>query len=143
MVHDLEANKEVVREFFRRWSATDVDGMRELIDVDGVYWMITSGADLRYGDWTDRVRNTLVRFRDTPRFEVQFLTAEEDRVSVVAQGYSLVEDGTPEGVRYDNIYHWLMEVRDGRIMNAQEFCDPRLADAVFRGGRRMPSEVTS
>ena len=62
--------------------------------------------------------------------------AEDDRVSVVAKRYSLIEDGTPAGVRYDNTYHWLMQVRDRRTVQAKKFCDPRLSDDVFRAGQR-------
>jgi ketosteroid isomerase-like protein len=139
---DIDANKAVVREFFRRWSAVDLDGMSELTDPEGVYWHITFAEDLRFGDWTDRVKRKLQRFREPPRFELEYLTAEEDRVSVVARGYSVVEDNTPAGARYDNTYHWLMQLRDGRIFRAQEFCDPRLSDAVFRGGERMTFAVS-
>jgi ketosteroid isomerase-like protein len=132
MNSDLEANKAIIREFFRRWSTLDLDGMCELTDPDGVYWQITFGEDRRFEDWTDRVKRNLPRFREPPRFELTVLTAEEDRVSVVAKGHSLIEDGTPDGARYDNTYHWLMQVQDGRIVYAQEFCDPRLADRTFR-----------
>lgn len=139
---DLEANKAIVREFFRRWSAPDLDAMCELTDPDGVYWMVTFGKELRFQDWTDRVKRKFRLFREPPRFELQHLTAEEDRVSVVAKGHSVIEDGTPEGTRYDNTYHWLMVAADGRLVRADEFCDPRLSDAVFRGGQRMTFEVS-
>jgi ketosteroid isomerase-like protein len=139
---DIEANKALVREFFRRWSAVDLDGMCELTDPDGIYWMITFGEDLRFEDWTDRVKRKRQLFREPPRFELQYVTAEADRVSVVARGYSVLEDGTPDGVRYDNVYHWLFQIRDGRLTSAREFCDPRLSDAVFREGQCMTFEVS-
>jgi len=141
--HDsTEANKALVRGFFHRWSLADLDGMCELTDPNGRYWMVTFGEDIRLQDWTDRVKRKLHLFREPPRFELLYLTADEERVSVVAKGYSVIEDGTPEGTRYDNTYHWLMRVRGGRLVGADEFCDPRLSDAVFRGGQRMTFEVS-
>jgi ketosteroid isomerase-like protein len=113
-----------------------------ITDPDGVYWDITFGEDLRFEEWTDQVKLKVHQYREAPSFELRCLTAEDDRVSVVAKGYSLIEDGTPAGVRYDNTYHWLMQVRDGRIVQAKKFCDPRLSDDVFRAGQRRPFEVS-
>jgi hypothetical protein len=57
-------------------------------DPDGVYWDITFGEDLRFEEWTDQVKLKVHQYREAPSFELRCLTAEDDRVSEVAKGYS-------------------------------------------------------
>jgi len=135
---ETEANKALVRGFFRAWSADDLDAAIALTDPDGDWWIITFGEDLRMSDWTDRIRRKRPLFRAPPRFEIDCLTAEENRVSVLARGFSTLEDGRP----YDNVYHYLIECDGGRIVRGREFCDPRLSDAAFRGGERMAFAIS-
>lgn len=131
--HDsTEANKALVRGFFDRWSLADLDGMCELTDPDGRYWMVTFGEDLRLQDWTDRIRSKAASLRQGTRYDIEQMTAEAGRVSVLARGRSVLENGA----EYANRYHFLFQVADGRIVGCMEFSDPRLADAAFRGGKR-------
>ena len=133
MAHDLEANKAVVREYFKRWSAVDLDGMCELIEPNGSFWNVTFGEELRMVDWTDRIRKKLPLYKVPPSFKLGVMTAEEDRVAFPADGFSTLADGRP----YNNVYLYLMTCRNGLIVGTREFCDPRLSDLAFRGGGRM------
>ncbi|HEX5586664.1 MAG TPA: ketosteroid isomerase, partial [Acidimicrobiia bacterium] len=65
------------------------------------------------------------------RQQVLLMTAEEDRVAVVSEGHAVTLDGVP----YDNMYHFLFELRDGRIAAVWEFNDTEHATAVLRRGR--------
>jgi ketosteroid isomerase-like protein len=138
MVNDPEANKALVREYFQRWSAVDLDGMCELVDPNGSFWNITFGEDLLLVDWTDRIRKKLPLYSVPPAFEVGVMTAEEDRVSMLADGYSTLADGTP----YNNTYFYFVVCRDGLIVSVREFCDPRLSDLAFRSGNRIPFAIS-
>jgi ketosteroid isomerase-like protein len=138
MAHDLEGNKAVVREYFRRWSEVDLDGMCELTDPSGSFWNITFGEDLRMVDWTDRIRKKLPLYKVPPSFKIGVMTAEEDRVAFLADGFSTLTDGRP----YNNTYFYLMTIRNGVIAATREFCDPRLSDLAFRAGSRMTFAVS-
>ncbi|MGE3141818.1 MAG: nuclear transport factor 2 family protein [Hyphomonadaceae bacterium] len=61
------------------------------------------------------------------KMHIRTATAEEDRVSVEAKG----ECTLANGFQYDNTYHFLFEVRDGKIFRMREYNDPRLATAAL------------
>jgi len=52
-----------------------------------------------------------------PRFTINAMTAEEDRVAVDCEGDGRFADGTP----YHNTYHFLFRLRDGKIAAVKEF----------------------
>jgi ketosteroid isomerase-like protein len=138
MAYDLEANKALVREYFKRWSEVDLDGMCELTEPSGSFWNITFGEDLRMVDWTDRIRKKLPLYKVPPAFKIGVMTAEEDRVAFLADAWSTLTDGRP----YNNTYSYHVTVRNGLIVATREYADPRLSDLAFRGGSRMNFAVS-
>lgn len=54
-------------------------------------------------------------------------TAEGDRVAVETESYSELSNGRV----YNNLYHFVFEVRDGKIQSIKEFLDTEHTRAVF------------
>jgi uncharacterized protein len=131
-VNTAGADKGLVRRFLDAWSEGDLDAAFALTDPDGTVWMLSFGQEIRMGDWTDRIRSKAASLRQGTRYDIEQMTAEAGRVSVLARGRSVLENGA----EYANRYHFLFQVADGRIVGCMEFSDPRLADAAFRGGKR-------
>ncbi len=69
-------------------------------------------------------------FARTPEFsiEVRSITADEDRVVVEAVGTSKNQDN---GRRYDNLYCYVFEARDGQIVLFREYQDTLLLFDVW------------
>jgi uncharacterized protein len=126
------ADKALVRRFLDAWSDGDLDAAFALTHPDGTVWVLSFGQDIRMGDWTERIRTKAASLQQGTRYDIKQMTAEAGRVSVLADGRSVLADGT----EYANRYHYLFEVADGRIVRCMEFSDPRIADAAFRGGKR-------
>jgi len=57
------------------------------------------------------------------------VTAEDDRVAVQADGHADLKDGRS----YDNTYHFLFYLRDGRIREAREHNNSAVPAALFAG----------
>ncbi len=58
------------------------------------------------------------------------MTAEDDRVAVMSEGHSI----TTDGLAYDNLYHFLFELRAGLIERIWEFNDTaHVRDTLRRG----------
>ena len=55
------------------------------------------------------------------------LTAEGDRVAVEAESYAKMKNGKT----YQNTYHFLFIVRDGKIQSVKEYLDTIHANAVL------------
>jgi ketosteroid isomerase-like protein len=69
-------------------------------------------------------------FPDGLRFEIVALTAEGERVAIEARS----EGTTARGDRYQQEYHFLMRVRDGRIVEWREYMDTEHARKVLVDG---------
>jgi ketosteroid isomerase-like protein len=61
------------------------------------------------------------------RMEVLSTTAEGDRVAIEAEGNGVTHEGTP----YRNQYCFVVTVRDGKIVQANEYFCTKLADQVL------------
>jgi hypothetical protein len=61
------------------------------------------------------------------RFRILHLTAEADRVAVEARGSSTLMNGN----QYNNEYHFLIFIRDGKVYKFMEYLDTQLADEVL------------
>jgi ketosteroid isomerase-like protein len=64
-----------------------------------------------------------------PTIEVTGVTAEGDRVAIEATGRGRLRNGRD----YDNSYHFLMIVRDGRVLSVREYMDSQHVADVFAG----------
>lgn len=62
-----------------------------------------------------------------PEMTVVGVTAEGDRVAVETSGKCELTNGK----RYDNTYHFLVLLRDGKIRMVKEYCDTKLARDAF------------
>jgi hypothetical protein len=124
------ANKALVREFYRLMNAREFDAMWALF-AERATW---SGGrfDTTDAPGIDRMRAVLVD--PMPVFEqggihftVHALTAEGDRVAAEVESHAPLVSGTT----YNNHYHMLFEIRDGRIQVVKEYADTAHAREVF------------
>jgi ketosteroid isomerase-like protein len=60
-------------------------------------------------------------------FRILTMTAEEDRVSCEVEGTSTLINDVP----YNNQYHFLFFIRNGKIYKLKEYIDTKLADATL------------
>lgn len=125
-----QANKEVIRKFMIALGSGDVETVKSLItdDIEAVCvgTSMVSGtrgyADIvGVGDLFKKITKAGIRF------DILTMTAEEDRVSAEMQGHSDLVTGVP----YNNQYHFLFFLRDGRIYRMKEYIDTKLADAAL------------
>ena len=62
------------------------------------------------------------------RFTILGTTAEADRVALEAESYGM----TREGKLYNNVYHLLVLLKDGKIQTAREYLDSGHAAEVLQ-----------
>lgn len=62
-----------------------------------------------------------------PRFTVHAMTAEEDRVAVDCAGSGRFADGEP----FEQSYHFLFRLRDGKIVEGKEFMNTAYISKVL------------
>ena len=128
-----ETNKNVVLSFFENVSAGKVDAALALMADTATWWVAgkpdkfvlagtktkTQFAELLQGIGTAMPKG----LRVTPKG----LTAEGDRVAAEAESYG----ETATGKIYNNLYHFLFEVRDSKIQAVREYLDTMHAKEVL------------
>jgi ketosteroid isomerase-like protein len=128
----IEENKRVARDFIDALSRADTEWVLEHYADDMVMW--TAGSLPFSGRHSkNEIRGLmdgiLGAFPQGLRFAVKTLTAEEDRVAIEAESRGVHASGKP----YHNEYHFLMRIRDGRIVELKEYLDTLHANEVLLG----------
>lgn len=129
----IEPNQEVVSRFFERFCATDVGGALELLD-DAVTWRamgrkgglpISGTMDKQaIGNLIESVR---ILFPAGMKLTPTGWTIQGDRVSVEVESEAV----KPSGTVYNNLYHFLVIVTDGKISKVKEYFDTLHVKEVF------------
>jgi uncharacterized protein len=129
----LERNKDIVRSFFDRLSAGDVAGAFGHVAQQATWFGLSTRKHTDAWEMKKTIEEVFSSLLRGPiRQELSIMTAEDDRVAVVAEGHSV----TVDDVAYDNMYHFLFRLREGQITEVWEFLDTALARAVFYRGDR-------
>jgi uncharacterized protein len=127
---DLDHTKRVALSMLDAISAKNYDALDRALAEDLSYWVAgttplsgtTAKAD--FMKVFDAMRNTV----DGPMvIHVDEVTAEEDRVCVVAHGNMQAGGGKP----YNNFYHWFMRVRGDQVVEVREYLDTELLRSVL------------
>lgn len=128
-----EQNKQIVREFFERFSPADVPGALGLLD-DAVIWraMGRESGLLMSGEMDkDGIADLIGVVKDALPGGMKLTptgwTAEGDRIALEMESYGEKANGTV----YNNLYHFLITVSDGKITSLREYMDTRHVKQVF------------
>ena len=121
----LEANKAVATALF---TTANSDGfgtaLRGLAD-DATWW--TSMGTKTKPEMLEVAAGLASVLAVPIQFEIDTVTAEDDRVAIEARSKADLKNGR----RYANKYHFLLRVRDGKIVEVREHCDTHHAIETF------------
>jgi ketosteroid isomerase-like protein len=129
---DLQQNKKIVEDFLATFSAGDIDGVGEGLTDDATWWVLGS-IDNFSGSYTKQeMLNLLPNFKTVYttgalKIEPRTMTAEDDRVAVEAEGHAELANGRV----YNPLYHFLFQVRDGKVASVREYLDTDHGRATF------------
>lgn len=131
----IDDNKQRVLDFFDALNAADGERIAAAYAPDGSCW--TSGNTLISGVISrDQIvagsAAVLEVFPEGLVFTVHGMTAEGERVAVEAESKGLHASGK----EYNNLYHFLFEFRDGKLLQLKEYMDTELITDVLCGGQR-------
>lgn len=128
----VETNKATVKSFLAVFSTGDVAGILDGLEDDATWWVSGRLQGLS-GTYTKADLGPLLKgatalyttgaLRITPLEMI----AEGNRVAVEAESYAELTDGRI----YNNLYHFVFEIRNGRIARVKEYMDTDHANATF------------
>jgi ketosteroid isomerase-like protein len=129
----IDRNKALIRDFFARMNAADLPGALAMLDASATWRIPGDPAVLRTAGVHDTASITKLltymqsRMPGGLHFTVSSLTAEGDRVSAEVEGEGTLDNGR----RYNNWYHFLFTLRDGRIHEVHEYLDTQLVVSAW------------
>ena len=129
----IDSNKQLATHLFARFSTNDIAGALDLLADDATWWIAGKpeaqpAAGEHDKTWMTRLFHRMVSQFDGPlQMTVRGLIAEDDRVAVEVVGNGRLLDGR----RYQNEYHFLLTIRDGKIASVREHLDTQHVVATW------------
>ena len=131
MISTTEENKEIAIKFFEALSS----GSQAYLDFyndESIIW--TAGENAIGGtrnkrEIIDFAQGILAAFPTGISFNITGITAENERVAVEVSGEAIHASGEP----YNNQYHFLLTIKNGKILKLKEYMDTQLAAKILLG----------
>ena len=126
-----DQNKQITKEFFEALS-TGSDQYLDFYTDESIIW--TAGNNAIGGTRTKKevvsfAQNILSAFPSGITFNITGITAENERVAVEISGEAIHASGET----YNNQYHFLLRIKDGKILELKEYMDTQLAAKILLG----------
>lgn len=121
----IETNKRLATEFFARFTANDISGALALMTDDATWWLPGKPDQLPLTGELSKERLTRLfhtmtsQLKDGLKMTVKSLIAEGDKVALEVESYGELKNGRI----YNQQYHILMTLRDGKICAVREYLD--------------------
>lgn len=127
-----EANKGVVLGFFENFSAGKFDDALGMMSDDATWWVAgkfeLSGTKTK-AEFAELVKGIGSAMPNGLKITPKGLLAEGDSVAVEAESYGELANGKV----YNNEYHFLIELADGKISAVREYLDTMHAKEILVG----------
>ena len=124
-------NKEIAIKFFEALSSGSATYL-DFYNEDSIIW--TAGDNDIGGTRTkkeivDFAEGIVAAFPTGIIFNISGITAENERVAVELSGEAVHASGKP----YNNKYHFLLTIKNGKILELKEYMDTQLAAKILLG----------
>lgn len=131
MTSITEENKDIAIKFFEALSSGS-EAYLDFYNDDSIIW--TAGDNAIGGTRTkkeiiDFAQGILAAFPSGISFNITGITAENERVAVEVSG----ESTHASGEAYNNKYHFLLKIKNGKILELKEYMDTQLAAKILLG----------
>jgi uncharacterized protein len=126
--------------FFEELMAGRLDEAFARVASDASWELIARQSDYPYPSLYTRdsyrrlIEGSAATFPHGIALTIRGMTCEGERVAVEAETLGTTVDGK----RYNNRYHFLFELREGRITAAREYLDSGYAAQVLRSSAAVP-----
>ncbi len=128
----IERNKQVVRDWFAAVNAGDEAAIYAMTAEDFTFLTMARGPERLLYNWNreqfSKVPSSMSQVLVAPiQLKLNEMTAEGERVAVEAETDSMMLSGK----RYNNAYHFVFKLRDGKFTEVREYSCSFLAQSCF------------
>lgn len=129
----LQDNKQTVRTYVAHFKTAAVPDLLDAMTEDATWWILGkphlfAGAGTKSRDDMARIwRGLFSHMKDGLEMTIVGMVAEGDQVSVEIRSHADLNDGRV----YENQYHMLFTIRQGKIAEVREYADTLLIVDMF------------
>ncbi len=129
----IEDNKQTVREYLAHFKNAAITDLLDAMSQDATWWILGKphlfpGAGHKSRADMERIWGSLFgRMKDGLEMTVIGMVAEGDKVAAEIRSHADLTDGRV----YENQYHMLFTVRQGKIVEVKEYADTLLIATMF------------
>ena len=124
----IESNKQLARDILAAAAGGNMAALDALMTDDATWWLLpTMGGLYTKKEFLAMLPRVWASLESPLDLQLIDLTAEDDRVSVTFTGQAKAKNGK----NYNNHYHVLFFVRDGKMAAVKEYFDSAHAHDVF------------
>lgn len=129
----IHENKQAVRAFCAHFKHADIGALLDAMTDDATWWILGkpqlfSGAGTKSRADMERIWGNLFRhMEDGLDMSVIGMVAEGDKVAAEIRSHAELKDGRV----YENQYHMLFTLRQGKIIEVKEYADTLLIATMF------------
>jgi len=126
-------NQQLVTDFFTRFVDSDTEGLLSLLDDNVVWKMMGQQGDLPVSGEMDKagIADLMQSVRDLVsgplNMEIKAWTIQGSRVAVEVESSAVLKNGR----QYNNLYHYLIVVKNNKIETVKEYADTDQVRRVF------------
>ena len=131
MTSTTKENKEIAIKFFEALSSGS-ETYLDFYNDDSIIWTAgnnTIGGTRTKKEIIDFAQGILAAFPTGITFNITGMTAENERVAVEVSGEAMHASGEA----YNNKYHFLLTIKNGKIIELKEYMDTQLAAKILLG----------
>ena len=130
---NTERNKAIARQFFTLFTSGDISGALNLMSDDATWWLAGKREIFPVaGEHTKKeigelFHRMMARLRNGMAMTVKSVIAEGELVALEVESHGELTNGR----LYNNEYHTLMRIVNGKISQVREYSDTQHAHAVW------------
>ncbi|KTF16044.1 nuclear transport factor 2 family protein [Pseudoalteromonas sp. H105] len=129
----INTHKLLITDFFSRFVESDIDGLLSLLDEQVAWKMMGQQGGLPVSGEMDKegIAGLMQSVRDLVSGPLNMhpiaWTIEGDRIAVEVESSAILNNGRA----YNNLYHYLIVVNNGKIKTIKEYADTDQVRRVF------------
>ena len=129
----IAENKALARDYLARLEASDLDAAFGMFAPDGKVWLPGVGT-VPLANFAAIVKRFHAMVVGKMKLAIVSMVAEGDRVAVEVEGGADLK----RGARYDNNYHFVFVIADGKIALLKEYMNTVAAQAAWTDAGEPP-----
>lgn len=129
----IEQNKQFVTQFLAKFGRADIKSVLGDMSEDCTWWiggkpeLFPLAGTKSKAEMAELLGSLVPPMKNGLEMRLKAMTAEGERVAAEVESYG----ENPDGSIYNNEYHFLFVIRDGKMAQVKEYLDTQHTFAVF------------